>query len=775
MTPQEISQIAIESAKTYRQYLADQDRGWSAIELNEIRHTRGEEGVYTLVVAGKLFDVEAVVFRYLPDGKDYAPNEIKILEYNADKNTLKVRPKGAIRHVFDRGARGDLIIISDLKFLVTRVQDWFEVNGESIKFPSKASCLKDTINELEVFDHLPPSKDQESALRNIFTQPFTYVWGAPGTGKTQFVLAYSVLHYLRAGKRVAIFAPTNNAIEQVLRGVIKMTDMAGIIRTKIFRMGIPSGGFVKDFPDICEAQGLQKKIKGVEKEVSAIQGVLTENSLRYCLNSLKKALPVLEEAAKEHNRISVFEEERVELKEQEKKFKKQEKKLELQVEKAKALLDPDEAKTSKRSQKARGLENKLSLLVSDLKEIRKRLKNEKPPEPDFEKIEQSIDQFHRETLDLSELAAILENLTPENPGDIYDQLLSWKVKAEDELMRIKPELASYRLTDESVLRFRLETLQGELEALREKSSDGRIEEAQIIAGTLDTFIGRYPNKKLAVDHFFLDEAGYASLIKALTLFREGIPVTLLGDHQQLPPVCEMNDREIKEKKEFQDVFLWSQAALHMESLFNGTRQEALDVYFTPQVPSFQTLVKSDLRSTHRFGKELAEVLDLYVYKNGFQSAYQDVSTEIWVAHVASAKTETRDRKNEAEIDAIQVVISALDTDDFVILTPYNLQRKVIGERFPQYRRKQKILTVHGSQGREWDTVILSVVDTHRKWFTDSKNRISRGLNVINTAVSRAKRKLILVCDGNFWYFENGQLLQGLVRIGKPLFKKTQSK
>jgi superfamily I DNA and/or RNA helicase len=49
--------------------------------------------------------------------------------------------------------------------------------------------------------------------------------------------------------------------------------------------------------------------------------------------------------------------------------------------------------------------------------------------------------------------------------------------------------------------------------------------------------------------------------------------------------------------------------------------------------------------------------------------------------------------------------------DFVILTPYKKQIRLLNNYLPQERNDLKILTVHGSQGREWETVILSVVDT----------------------------------------------------------------
>ena len=100
---------------------------------------------------------------------------------------------------------------------------------------------------------------------------------------------------------------------------------------------------------------------------------------------------------------------------------------------------------------------------------------------------------------------------------------------------------------------------------------------------------------------------------------------------------------------------------------------------------------------------------------------------------------------------------------YVILTPYRKQLDLLGKYMPEERKDMNILTVHKSQGREWDTVILSVVDTRDMWFSDSKNRISRRLNVLNTAISRAKKRIVIACDRSYWIAQRGQLLSEIVR------------
>ena len=130
------------------------------------------------------------------------------------------------------------------------------------------------LNEIKFLEDLFPSENQIDSIKNIFSNPFTYAWGAPGTGKTQFVLAYAVLHYMTNNKRIAILAPTNNSLEQMLRGVLKMIDIAGIDRKQILRLGTPSRAFAEDYPEVCEEKGVQKKLDEIEKQIKIIEKVI---------------------------------------------------------------------------------------------------------------------------------------------------------------------------------------------------------------------------------------------------------------------------------------------------------------------------------------------------------------------------------------------------------------------------------------------------------------------------------------------------------------------
>ena len=57
-------------------------------------------------------------------------------------------------------------------------------------------------------------------------------------------------------------------------------------------------------------------------------------------------------------------------------------------------------------------------------------------------------------------------------------------------------------------------------------------------------------------------------------------------------------------------------------------------------------------------------------------------------------------------------------------------------------------------------------NVENKFFTDTLIPQTKGLQLINTAVSRAKKQLIIVCDAKYWQTQEGQLIKDLVDISE---------
>lgn len=276
----------------------------------------------------------------------------------------------------------------------------------------------------------------------------------------------------------------------------------------------------------------------------------------------------------------------------------------------------------------------------------------------------------------------------------------------------------------------------------------RLKRSRVVAMTLDTFISLNISLEFEFDHIFCDEIGYAPIIKTLPLFSQKVPVTFLGDHMQLPPISELNSND-------EQSTLFSKSGVFIEEVINT-----------------RFLASTALKTTHRFGPNLASILDTFIYKNHFTSDSKE-PTELLFIDSKSKPENGHNRTSKEEVNKIKEALMYSNFNhDFAILTPYNAQAFLLRKSLHKIY-EQKIFTVHKSQGSEYETVIFSVVDDapfgkRGMFFTDSNSPKSNGLNLINTVVSRTKKRLIIVGNYHFWTHQQNQLIGALFKIAKPL-------
>ena len=121
-------------------------------------------------------------------------------------------------------------------------------------------------------------QEQSKAVEGVLASPISYVWGAPGTGKTRFVLARCVLSYLKADKdaKILIVAPTNNAVEQTLWGILPVLQQSGISIGSVFRIGSPTNEFYDEYPVCCEVSEAERVVKILDNKIQDIDAEIFE-------------------------------------------------------------------------------------------------------------------------------------------------------------------------------------------------------------------------------------------------------------------------------------------------------------------------------------------------------------------------------------------------------------------------------------------------------------------------------------------------------------------
>ncbi len=447
----------------------------------------------------------------------------------------------------------------DLKFLVKNIQDFCSQDSIIISLPTQ----KPLKLEIKMQDFI--SNEQREAIKGVFSNPISYIWGISGSGKTQIVLFNCLLNIIMQDKKALVLAPTNTALEQILTTLIKKCDKRGISRKKFVRLGMPSNEFLNNFPQVC--------------------------------------------------------------------------------------IQTDEN------------ENNLS----------------------------------------------------NNQNTIFQQVM---------------------LKD-------------------------RIQDVLVVGLTLDSFVKRYNFlSNLNFSHIFIDECAFSSLIKIIAPLSLNIPITFLGDHKQLMPICLMDDKIIKESKH--NVCLWSLNTLFLEELLHN--KEMLHNKNNYDEIVFKDISYYKLTTTHRYGDNLAKVLDKHVYLSGLKGIGQE--TEIYYIDSTkfgeTYKYNSINNRNESQGEA-QAIMNLIrhDIKDYAILTPFKHQQQLL---ISKGISRNHVFTIHKSQGREFSTIIFSPVK-FSKHLTDSTNKSA--LFALNVAVSRLKHTLIIVCDYNQWITKHNQFISSLLRLAKP--------
>lgn len=309
-------------------------------------------------------------------------------------------------------------------------------------------------------------------------------------------------------------------------------------------------------------------------------------------------------------------------------------------------------------------------------------------------------------------------------------------------------------------------LSREAEKLVPRLTTNRIVQASIVAVTVDSYVSRLLNesKPLAFtpDHIYLDEAAYCSLIKALPLISGNIPLTMLGDHMQLQPVCCIPTHCLAMNHRF---CLWSQPAVLLPFLFTDNIETLFYKSAKDAVRQSSKMTVSVLNQSFRYGNAISSVLNDAVYHNGL-TGYSTSQTKIVIIN-APFRGRLYSHIHEDDAYLIERYLQDHESGDFAVLTPYVKQANLIKKQLRTIE-KSRIMTIHAAQSREWDTVFLSIPETTDHFLSDSTNRQVHALELLNTAVSRAKEMLVVVCDLVYWMKQDDQFLCKLIHCADQI-------
>ena len=235
------------------------------------------------------------------------------------------------------------------------------------------------------------------------------------------------------------------------------------------------------------------------------------------------------------------------------------------------------------------------------------------------------------------------------------------------------------------------------------------------------------NSDVVYDYLIMDEASQVDIATGALALSCARNVVIVGDTKQLPNVI-TDDIKVKAKAIF-DTFNVNEGYQYTKSFL----QSILDVM--PNVT--QTL----LREHYRCHPKIINFCNQKFYRGKLIIMTTDKGEEDVLAVVKTvAGNHERNHYSQRQIDVIKNEIIpkyVSNPKETGIIAPYKNQVEALSKEITDI----DAATVHKFQGKEKDNIIISTVDDEISDFADDPY-------LINVAVSRAKKKLILVVTGN---------------------------
>ena len=242
-----------------------------------------------------------------------------------------------------------------------------------------------------------------------------------------------------------------------------------------------------------------------------------------------------------------------------------------------------------------------------------------------------------------------------------------------------------------------------------------------------TFSARTAIPDQVYDYIIMDEASQVSIetgALALTCAKNAV---IVGDTMQLPNVVTEEDR------------------IKLNGIFNEFKVaqgfNCADYSFLQSVCAIIPNVEQTLlREHYRCHPTIINYCNQRFYGGNLLIMTEDHhESNVMTAIKTVPGHHEYNHYNQREIDVVkeEILPQLENLDDVGIIAPYNNQVN----QFNQQVHSVEAATIHKYQGREKDTIIMSVTDDQITDFSDDSN-------LINVAISRAKKRFCLVVSGN---------------------------
>ena len=236
------------------------------------------------------------------------------------------------------------------------------------------------------------------------------------------------------------------------------------------------------------------------------------------------------------------------------------------------------------------------------------------------------------------------------------------------------------------------------------------------------------------DVAIIDEASQATIPSVLIPIAKAHRFILAGDHKQLPPTIISDKAQKLEKTLFEElirIYPFKSQLLNIQYRMNSLLMKFPNAEFynnnLKSDSSVDDITINDIINTNSKEKAM-----LFVDTS-------NVDTE-GEKHLKDSKSIINNLEADIAVSlADDYLTSGLEETDIGIISPYADQVKIIQDKTPV-----EVKTVDGFQGREKEIIIISTVRSNE----NGNIGFLKDLRRLNVAITRAKRKLIIIGNVN---------------------------
>lgn len=584
-----------------------------------------------------------------------------------------------------------------------------------------------------------PNEDQKEAVRKALGSDVSFIWGPPGTGKTD-TIGFIAAALLSRGLRILVVSHTNIATDNAMESVAKLLEDSPLYeRGKLIRFGtIAKDDLPKSFPMVT----LEKAVETLGRDLKARLDELKSQLLR-----LHSALAPLQEAAS----------------------------LLYQAEHSRRQLEATQAEMAKAKQELSSARGRQAQTAAQVRECQERLARAQSSGA-LKRLLLGLDtaRILAELGRLQSQLVIVEN-TLRAAKERYSEVSSALERLTNTASRLLQEaaagLAALGLTaeqlnakirslsneaDQTIVEIR--TVEEELGGLEAKI----LREARLIATTLTKATISKDLEGQPFDALIVDEASMApmpGLYYAAAHISQ--KVVIVGDFRQLPPISvAASDGKQKLGRECPMAERWL-----ARDIFNQAGVEGA-VNRGQQEPHLTLL-----RFQYRMHPDISAIPNHLIYGGKLVDKANPVprlphdklgAKPLVLYDISSAAPWSSRLEKGSRYNLYSAVVTATLAERAIrsgsagvgVITPYSAQArllKLIAE--DRGLGHLKISTVHRFQGLEQDIVIFDIAEGPMPRygpppFLTGVELTSNAAKLINVAITRPRAQLVIIayCD-----------------------------